>query len=77
MEREKRKAQIENEDEQRETWKTTKRRKEFFLKETGAVGKKQRGEEEGTGATSLLHRSFPHSAKAVLLQLILNAISTQ
>ena len=77
MEREKRKAQIENEDEQRETWKTTKRRKEFFLKETEAVGKKQRGEEKGTGATSLLHCSFPHSAKAVLLRLILNAIRTQ
>jgi len=42
-----------------------------------AVGKKQRGEEEGTGATSLLHRSFPHSAKSVLSQFILNAISTQ
>jgi len=42
-----------------------------------AVGKKQRGEEEGTGATSLLHRSFPHSTKAVLLRLILNAIITQ
>ncbi|WP_448924816.1 hypothetical protein [Hoylesella nanceiensis] len=44
---------------------------------TEAVGKKQRGEEEGAGATSLLHRSFSHSTKSVLLQLILNAISTQ
>ncbi|WP_311417743.1 hypothetical protein [Hoylesella nanceiensis] len=42
-----------------------------------AVGKKQRGKEQGTGATSLLHRSFPHSAKAMLLQLIRNAIRTQ
>ena len=51
--------------------------KSSFKKRSEAVGKKQRGEEEGTGATSLLHRSFPHSSKAVLLQLILNAISTQ
>ncbi|WP_272876482.1 hypothetical protein [Hoylesella nanceiensis] len=33
--------------------------------------------EEDTGATSLLHRLFPHSAKATPLQLILNAIRTQ
>lgn len=51
--------------------------KSSFLKELETVGKKQRGEEEGTGATSLLHRSFPQFAKAVLLRLILNAISPQ
>lgn len=77
MGREKRRAQIENEDEQREQRKTIKGEKSSFKKETEAVGKKQRGEEEGTGATSLLHRSFPHSAKAMPLQLILNAIRTQ
>ncbi|MBF1429344.1 hypothetical protein [Hoylesella nanceiensis] len=54
-----------------------KGKKSSFKKRSEAVGKKQRGEEEGTGSTSLLHRSFPHSTKAVLSQLILNAISPQ
>ena len=54
-----------------------KGKKSSFKKKTEAVEKKQRGEEEGTGATSLLHRSFPHSAKTMPLQLILNAIRTQ
>ena len=77
MGREKRRAQIENEDEQREPRKTIKGEKSSFKKKTEIVGKKQQGKEEGTGATSLLHRSFPHSAKAMLLRLILNAISPQ
>ena len=39
MEREKRKAQIENKDEQREPRKTIKRRKDFFLKGVGGSWK--------------------------------------
>ena len=54
-----------------------KSKKSSFKKKTEAVGKKQRGEKEGTGATSLLLRSFPQFAKSMLVQLILNAISAQ
>ena len=54
-----------------------KGKKSSFKKRTEAVEKKQRGEEEGTGATSLLHRSFPQFTKSVLLQLILNTICPQ